>query len=256
MKRVLDWQRIYFDIRSRTCNMGHLLDMPLSTESHTTVPAGRLIVSGLLLIIQLRRGADQVHPSPTPTSIALHKYTSPLHIAHHVPNSFTMSQSVQSTSSKTILELGNGITVREYVCTGVILGRHVLTSVQQLSDAKDCSRHANNRNIWLNLRDRFPHPYTEDNALSWIKHCQSPDSYARSGSWSAEAGAGGPLLPTNFIVAINGEASGSIGIDFGTGIVTATSPQIEHQLIVCSEMSIFALLNWGIGSQKSTGERA
>lgn len=28
--------------------------------------------------------------------------------------------------------------------------------------------HANNRKIWLNLKDRFPHPYTREDAESWI----------------------------------------------------------------------------------------
>ena len=30
-------------------------------------------------------------------------------------------------------------------------------------------RHANNRKIWQNVRDRFPHPYTENDAKLWIK---------------------------------------------------------------------------------------
>jgi RimJ/RimL family protein N-acetyltransferase len=30
-------------------------------------------------------------------------------------------------------------------------------------------RHANNRRIWRNVRDRFPHPYTENDARLWIK---------------------------------------------------------------------------------------
>ncbi len=28
-------------------------------------------------------------------------------------------------------------------------------------------KHANNRNIWINLRDRFPHPYTMADAQDW-----------------------------------------------------------------------------------------
>lgn len=30
-------------------------------------------------------------------------------------------------------------------------------------------KHANNRRIWRNVRDRFPHPYTENDAKLWIK---------------------------------------------------------------------------------------
>ena len=37
---------------------------------------------------------------------------------------------------------------------------------------KDCDslvRYANNRNVWLNLEDRFPHPYTKDDAKRWLE---------------------------------------------------------------------------------------
>jgi RimJ/RimL family protein N-acetyltransferase len=31
-------------------------------------------------------------------------------------------------------------------------------------------RHADNRNVWRNLRDAFPHPYTSADARAWIAH--------------------------------------------------------------------------------------
>ena len=30
-------------------------------------------------------------------------------------------------------------------------------------------KYANNRNIWINLRDRFPHPYAMDDAIAWVQ---------------------------------------------------------------------------------------
>ncbi len=36
-------------------------------------------------------------------------------------------------------------------------------------DEASLVRHANNRSIWQNVRDRFPHPYTENDAKLWIK---------------------------------------------------------------------------------------
>lgn len=36
-------------------------------------------------------------------------------------------------------------------------------------DEASLVQHANNRNIWLNVRDRFPHPYTDNDAKLWIK---------------------------------------------------------------------------------------
>jgi len=36
-------------------------------------------------------------------------------------------------------------------------------------DAGALAAICNNRKIWLNVRDRFPHPYTVANAVEWIK---------------------------------------------------------------------------------------
>ena len=30
-------------------------------------------------------------------------------------------------------------------------------------------KYANNRNVWLNLRDSFPYPYAEENARAWLR---------------------------------------------------------------------------------------
>ena len=54
-------------------------------------------------------------------------------------------------------------------------------------------RHANNRNVWINLRDRFPHPYTVIDARRWLDMVvgQKPE--------------------TNFAIDVAGEAAGGIG---------------------------------------------
>lgn len=61
------------------------------------------------------------------------------------------------------------------------------------SDADSLARHANNRNIWLKVRDRFPHPYTVADARRWIR-----------GSRAASP-------ETHFAIAVDGEAVGGIG---------------------------------------------
>lgn len=38
-------------------------------------------------------------------------------------------------------------------------------------DADSVARHANNKKIWINLRDAFPHPYTLADARSFIDNC-------------------------------------------------------------------------------------
>ena len=54
-------------------------------------------------------------------------------------------------------------------------------------------RHANNRNVWINLRNRFPYPYTVRDARNWL------DSVV-------------DIRPvTNFAITVDDEAVGGIG---------------------------------------------
>ena len=55
------------------------------------------------------------------------------------------------------------------------------------------STHANNRKIWLNLRDRFPHPYTKSDGQEYIRLARSMDP------------------ETFFAIAVDGEAVGGVG---------------------------------------------
>ena len=43
------------------------------------------------------------------------------------------------------------------------------TALVLVRDEEALVRHANSREIWLNLRDQFPHPYTAADAEAWIK---------------------------------------------------------------------------------------
>jgi RimJ/RimL family protein N-acetyltransferase len=61
-------------------------------------------------------------------------------------------------------------------------------------------RHANNRNVWRNLRDAFPHPYTRSDAEQWI------------------SAASGTLPVTSFAIQVDDEAAGGIGIVLGQDI--------------------------------------
>ncbi len=61
-------------------------------------------------------------------------------------------------------------------------------------DAPSLARHADNRKIWLQVRDRFPHPYTLAAAESWV----------------AAASAADP--ETQFAIELDGEAVGGIGV--------------------------------------------
>lgn len=62
------------------------------------------------------------------------------------------------------------------------------------SDIAALVGYANNRKIWLNLRDIFPHPYTVAEAERWIAICESNREPT-----------------TNFAIELEGKAIGGIG---------------------------------------------
>jgi [ribosomal protein S5]-alanine N-acetyltransferase len=59
---------------------------------------------------------------------------------------------------------------------------------------------ANNYAIWRNLRDRFPHPYTRNDAREWIDHTLAEDP------------------PLNLAIVVNDQAVGGLGIIPGSDI--------------------------------------
>lgn len=61
-------------------------------------------------------------------------------------------------------------------------------------DEESLARNANNYNIWRNVRDKFPYPYTLENARDWI----------------GLAGAEDP--PSSFAIVVDGLAVGGIGL--------------------------------------------
>ncbi len=69
----------------------------------------------------------------------------------------------------------------------------VLRSFEK-DDAKQLAKLANNKNVWDNLRDYIPFPYSEKDATEFIEFCLSLN----------------PI--TNFAIEYNGELAGSIGL--------------------------------------------
>ncbi len=64
------------------------------------------------------------------------------------------------------------------------------------SDIDALVRYANNRNVWITLRDRIPYPYTSADAESWISFCDQQGEPVR-----------------NFAIELKGEAIGAIGFE-------------------------------------------
>jgi RimJ/RimL family protein N-acetyltransferase len=60
--------------------------------------------------------------------------------------------------------------------------------------------YANNRNIWINLRDRFPYPYTAPDADHWLHQVAEETPQ------------------THFAIVIEASVIGGIGIELGTDI--------------------------------------
>ena len=70
----------------------------------------------------------------------------------------------------------------------------------QLDDAESIARHANNRKIWLGVRDLFPHPYTIKDAHEFLQRAISEQ------------------LKMKFCVEIEGAAVGGIGVHPGQDV--------------------------------------
>jgi RimJ/RimL family protein N-acetyltransferase len=86
-------------------------------------------------------------------------------------------------------------------------------------DAAALARHANDRRIWLNLRDGFPHPYGLADAERFLAHATGPD---------------GAHL---FAIEVEGEAAGGIGLHPGKD-VERVSAELGYWL---------AVRHWGKG---------
>jgi RimJ/RimL family protein N-acetyltransferase len=78
-------------------------------------------------------------------------------------------------------------------------------------DAASLAAHANNRKIWRNLRDAFPHPYTLDDAHALIRSAlaRTPESF--------------------FAIAVDGRAVGGIGFTLH-GDVERVSAEVGYWL--------------------------
>jgi RimJ/RimL family protein N-acetyltransferase len=70
----------------------------------------------------------------------------------------------------------------------------------RMDDAESLARHANNRKVWLSLRDKFPHPYTNEDARKFLDATVKFE----------------PI--TDFCIEVNGVAVGGIGIHLGIDV--------------------------------------
>ncbi|MFN0203419.1 MAG: GNAT family N-acetyltransferase [Bacteroidia bacterium] len=69
----------------------------------------------------------------------------------------------------------------------------------QTGDEPALVKYGDNYDIWMSLRDTFPHPYTWNQAAAWIELANAHQPYQ------------------NFAIVVNGEAIGGVGIALGEG---------------------------------------
>ncbi len=70
-------------------------------------------------------------------------------------------------------------------------------------DADAIVPHADDREIWRNLRDRFPHPYTREDAERWVQSHDPEDA--------------------QFAIVVDGQAAGAIGLLPGVDVHRKTA---------------------------------
>jgi [ribosomal protein S5]-alanine N-acetyltransferase len=82
----------------------------------------------------------------------------------------------------------------------VLRGERCTLRRWRTSDATAVAHHANNVNVAKHLRDRFPHPYTVDDAQAFLSFASKEDTQ------------------TNFAIDVGGEATGGLGYVPGTDV--------------------------------------
>lgn len=88
-------------------------------------------------------------------------------------------------------------------------------------DEASLQRNADNYNVWCNLTDRFPHPYTMDDARWWIEHTATVErvGFAIEVDGQAVGGIGCAAKPD--VYRLTGEVGYWLGEPhWGRGIVT------------------------------------
>ena len=93
----------------------------------------------------------------------------------------------------------------------------------KISDVDSLSYYANNRKIWINLRDAFPFPYSRQDAEKFIKRAlySNPETYFAIDLKGKAIGSIG-FRPGKDIEKVSAEIGYWLGEEFwGRGIVTA-----------------------------------
>ena len=111
----------------------------------------------------------------------------------------------QELLSKTIITLPDGFSLRP----------------NRPGDEVSITHHANNRKVWLNLTDRFPHPYTEADSIWWTNFCSNSENWLATVPSTRLSGEtdedfnrriDASKLPGHYAICHNDQVIGSIGL--------------------------------------------
>jgi RimJ/RimL family protein N-acetyltransferase len=111
-------------------------------------------------------------------------------------------------------------------------------------DAAALVEHANNRKVWLNLRDRFPHPYTARDARAYLKSVLGARPETNFAITVEDAAVGGIAFHVQSDVErVGAEIGYWLGERYwGRGIATAAVRAVtEHALAAHGLLRVFAL---------------
>ena len=81
----------------------------------------------------------------------------------------------------------------------LVLSRSVIRP-WRAGDEPFLRRNADDRRVWINLRDAFPHPYSDSDAEQWVRHAAAQDP------------------TTDFAIEVGGEPVGGIGLKPGEDV--------------------------------------
>jgi RimJ/RimL family protein N-acetyltransferase len=115
-------------------------------------------------------------------------------------------------------------------------------------------RHADNRNVWINLRDYFPHPYTLADARVWIEdqiRSREENHWAIEVDGHVVGGIG--LVPRDDVNRLNAEIGYWLGEAYwGRGIMTeAVGAVTKHAFHTRGFVRVFAeIFEWNPSSMR------
>ncbi len=107
------------------------------------------------------------------------------------------------------------------------------------ADVASLVRHGNDRAVWANLTDVFPHPYTPADAAAWVSFAQSPgDSLLCAVEWVGEAIGGVGVIADGAV----GQFGYWLGrTHWGRGIATGHIQRLEAPVFAWNAASMRVL---------------